>query len=132
MVEDKLTCVGDLAMDRRIANMDDGSYLGTLKAYASLSNARPAASGCPVMASRAPVCCNGTGNCSRGSTVHANRRSRDGLPLEEAKALVLRDPRVASRARETKGFRHEYRQVRQPGLPGGRGGQFLNFPITDQ
>ena len=33
---DKLTCVGDLAMDRRIANMDDGSYLGTLKAYDAL------------------------------------------------------------------------------------------------
>jgi hypothetical protein len=29
---------------------------------------------------------------------------KDGLPLEEAKALVLKDPRVASRARDTKGF----------------------------
>ena len=29
---------------------------------------------------------------------------KDGLPLEEAKLLVLKDPRVASRARDTKGF----------------------------
>jgi len=36
VLEDKLTCIGDVAMDRRIANMDDGSYLGTLKAYAAL------------------------------------------------------------------------------------------------
>jgi glyoxylase-like metal-dependent hydrolase (beta-lactamase superfamily II) len=41
VVEDKLTCVGDVAMDRRIANMDDGSYLGTFKTYGELEkNAR--------------------------------------------------------------------------------------------
>ena len=29
---------------------------------------------------------------------------KDGLSMEEAKALVLKDPRVASRAKDTKGF----------------------------
>ena len=29
---------------------------------------------------------------------------KNGLPLEDAKALVLKDSRVASRARDTKGF----------------------------
>ena len=36
VVEDKLTCVGDVAMDRRIANMDDGSFVGTFAYYEAL------------------------------------------------------------------------------------------------
>jgi hypothetical protein len=46
--------VGDVAMDRRIANMDDGSYLGTLKAYDALE--KPTARyGYPAMANLAPT-----------------------------------------------------------------------------
>lgn len=36
VLENKLMLVGDVAMDHRIANMDDGSYLGSLKAYDTL------------------------------------------------------------------------------------------------
>ena len=34
--EDRIMCVGDILMDRRIANMEDGSYKGTLEAIDAL------------------------------------------------------------------------------------------------
>ena len=103
VLEDKLMLVGDVAMDRRIANMDDGSYLGTLKAYDTLEK-----TGSTIWL---------PGHGEPSSKVLAWNRElfegiyrpceqavKDGLGLEEAKALVLKDPRVASRARDTKGF----------------------------
>ncbi len=104
VVEDKLTCVGDVAMDRRIANMDDGSFLGTFKAYEQLER---------EVASRVWL----PGHGEPGGGVLAWNKAlfqgiyrpceqavKEGLPLEAAKELVLRDPQVASRARETRGF----------------------------
>src|SRR5690606_41428905 len=41
VVEDQLTHVGDVAMDRRIANMDDGSYVGTFHFYDELEKNAP-------------------------------------------------------------------------------------------
>jgi glyoxylase-like metal-dependent hydrolase (beta-lactamase superfamily II) len=103
VVEDKLMLVGDVAMDRRIANMDDGSYLGTLQAYETLEK-----TGCTIWL---------PGHGEPGAQVlHWNRELfegiyrpceqaiKDGLPLDTAKAQVLKDPRVASRAKDTKGF----------------------------
>ena len=103
VLEDKLMLVGDVAMDRRIANMDDGSYLGTLKAYDTLEK-----TGSTIWL---------PGHGEPSSKVLAWNRElfegiyrpceqavKDGLGLEEAKALVLKDLRVASRARDTKGF----------------------------
>ncbi|MDZ7813703.1 MAG: hypothetical protein U5L74_11520 [Ideonella sp.] len=37
VVQDKVVMVGDVAMNRRIANMDEGSYLGSLKTMAALT-----------------------------------------------------------------------------------------------
>ncbi|MBP5987824.1 MAG: MBL fold metallo-hydrolase [Azonexus sp.] len=103
VVEDKLMLVGDVAMDRRIANMDDGSYLGTLKAYETLEK-----TGCTIWL---------PGHGEPGAQVLQWNRElfegiyrpceqaiKDGLPLDAAKAQVLKDPRVASRAKDTKGF----------------------------
>jgi len=104
VVEDKLTCVGDVAMDRRIANMDEGSFVGTFKAYDHLER---------EVASRVWL----PGHGEPGAGVLAWNKAlfegiyrpceqaiKEGLPLEAAKELVLRDKRVASRARETRGF----------------------------
>jgi glyoxylase-like metal-dependent hydrolase (beta-lactamase superfamily II) len=103
VLEDKLMLLGDVAMDRRIANMDDGSYIGTLKAYDALEK-----TGCKIWL---------PGHGEPGSEVITWNRElfegiyrpceqaiKDGLGLEEAKKLVLNDARVASRARDTKGF----------------------------
>ena len=104
VVEDKLTCVGDVAMDRRIANMDEGSFVGTFKAYDHLER---------EVASRVWL----PGHGEPGAGVLAWNKAlfegiyrpceqaiKEGLPLEAAKELVLRDKRVASRATETRGF----------------------------
>ena len=42
VVEEGLTCVGDVAMGNRIANMDDGSFPGTLAYYGRLEQAAAA------------------------------------------------------------------------------------------
>lgn len=104
VVGDALTCIGDVAMNGRIANMDDGSYAGTLKTYAALEKNAPSKIWLP-------------GHGEPGAGVLAWNRSlfegiyescvkavEAGQPMEEAKELVLRDPRVASQARTTKGF----------------------------
>ena len=103
VVQDKTMLVGDVAMDRRIANMDDGSYAGSLKAFDALE----------ATASNIYV----PGHGRPGQAVVAWNRElfagiyetclqcvSDGLSLDEAKPRVLRDPRVSSRAAETKGF----------------------------
>lgn len=103
VLEDKVTLVGDVAMDRRIANMDDGSYLGTLKAYDALEK------------TDSTIWLPGHGEPSanvlkwnralfEGIYRSCEQAIKDGMGLEAAKALVLKDPRVSSRARETKGF----------------------------
>ena len=103
VVEDKVMLIGDVAMDRRIANMDDGSYLGTLKAYDTLEM------------TGSTIWLPGHGEPGAG-VLQWNRELfegiyrpceqavKEGRPIENAKAMVLKDPRVASRARDTKGF----------------------------
>jgi hypothetical protein len=83
--------------------MDDGSYRGTLKAYDTLEK------------TGSKIWLPGHGEPS-ANVLQWNRELfegiyrpceqaiKDGLGLEAAKALVLKDPRVASRARDTKGF----------------------------
>jgi glyoxylase-like metal-dependent hydrolase (beta-lactamase superfamily II) len=103
VVSDGVMLVGDVAMDRRIANMDDGSYLGTLKAYDALEN------------TGSTLWLPGHGEPS-GSVLSWNRELfegiyrpcekavQDGLSMESAKMKVLKDSRVTSRAKGTKGF----------------------------
>ena len=104
VVEDKLTCVGDVAMDRRIANMDDGSYLGTFKTYDALEKNANSAIWLPGHGEPGPNVLKWNRELFEGIYRTCEQAVKDGLPMEEAKALVLKDPRVASRARDTKGF----------------------------
>ena len=104
VVEDKLTCIGDVAMDRRIANMDDGSYLGTFEAYEQLERNAASRLWLPGHGEPGAGVLHWNRELFEGIYRPCEQAVRDGLPLEEAKTLVLRDPRVASRARDTKGF----------------------------
>jgi glyoxylase-like metal-dependent hydrolase (beta-lactamase superfamily II) len=104
VVQDKLTHIGDVAMNRRIANMDDGSFLGSLRYYDGLEK---------NAASRIWV--PGHGKADAG-VLKWNRELFEGIyqPCEAAvkagrdmagaRAAVLADPRVSSRATETQGF----------------------------
>ena len=104
VVEDKLTCVGDVAMDRRIANMDDGSYLGTFKTYDELEKNPASKIWLPGHGEPGPNVLKWNRELFEGIYRPCEQAVKDGLAPDEAKALVLKDPRVASRARETKGF----------------------------
>lgn len=103
VLEDKLMLVGDVAMDRRIANMDDGSYLGTLKAYDTLEKTGSTI-WLPGHGEPSANVLKWNREMFEGIYRPCEQAIKDGLPLEEAKLLVLKDPRVASRARDTKGF----------------------------
>ena len=104
VVEDKLTCVGDVAMDRRIANMDDGSYLGTFKTYDALEKNARSTIWLPGHGEPGPGVLKWNRELFEGIYRTCEQAVKDSLPMEEAKTLVLKDPRVASRARDTKGF----------------------------
>lgn len=104
VVEDKLTCVGDVAMDRRIANMDDGSYVGTLKAYEALEKNTGSTIWLPGHGRPSGQVLAWNRELFEGIYQTCEKAIKDSRPLEEAKMEVLRDPRVASKAKDTKGF----------------------------
>ena len=104
VVEDKLTCVGDVAMDRRIANMDDGSYLGTFKTYDALERNTRSTIWLPGHGEPGPDVLKWNRELFEGIYRSCEQAVKDGLPMDDAKAMVLKDPRVASRAKDTKGF----------------------------
>lgn len=104
VLEDKLTCVGDVAMDKRIANMDDGSFVGTFKAYEQLERRTASKIWLPGHGEPGSGVLGWNKALFEGIYRPCEQAIKEGLPLEEAKALVLRDPRVASRAKETRGF----------------------------
>jgi glyoxylase-like metal-dependent hydrolase (beta-lactamase superfamily II) len=104
VVGDGLTCVGAVAMHGRIANMDDGSYVGTLKAYAALEKNTKTKIWLPGHGEAGAGVLQWNRELFAGIYESCVKAVEAGQPMEEAKTLVLRDPRVASRAKETKGF----------------------------
>lgn len=103
VLEDKVMLVGDVAMDRRIANMDDGSYQGTLKTYAALEKTG-AKIWVPGHGEPSPEVLTWNRELFEGIYQSCEQALKDGLPLEEAKKMALKDGRVSSRAKDTKGF----------------------------
>lgn len=104
VVEDGVTMVGDIAMNRRIANMDDGSYVGTFKAYDALEKNTRTKMWVPAHGRPSEQLLAWNRELFEGIYQPCVQAVKDGLPLDAAKARVLKDPRVASRARETQGF----------------------------
>ena len=104
VVEDRLVYVGDVAMNGRIANMDDGSYVGTLKAFDALERDVPGALWVP-----------GHGHASRTLLVeqrelfagiyrNALAAVKAGEDEAAARRRVLADPAVAKHAARTQGW----------------------------
>jgi len=104
VVEDRLVYVGDVAMNGRIANMDDGSYVGTLKAFDALERDVAGALWVP-----------GHGKASRSLLVEQRElfagiyqnclaAVKAGEDEAAARRRVLADPRVAPHAGRTQGW----------------------------
>jgi glyoxylase-like metal-dependent hydrolase (beta-lactamase superfamily II) len=104
VVEDKVTAVGDIAMTNRIANMDDGSYPGTLKYYAALEKAAGEQIWLPGHGQARADLLQTYGSFMAGIWEPCLQAVKDGKAEDEAKTAVLKDPRVAARAPSMQGF----------------------------
>lgn len=104
VVEDGLTYVGDIAMGNRIANLDDGSYVGTFRYYDALRAAAPKQIWLPGHGEASATLLEDYGNFLAGIYEPCLQAVKDGQPVEQARARVLQDPRVARRAATMAGF----------------------------
>ena len=104
VVQDKVTAVGDIAMTNRIANMDDGSYPGTFKYYKSLEAATGQQLWVPGHGQARPDLLKTYGEFMAGIWEPCLKAVEDGKSEAEARAAVMKDPRVAARAKSMQGF----------------------------
>ncbi len=104
VVEDRVTAVGDIAMTNRIANIDDGSYPGTLKYYQALTQAAGEQLWVPGHGQARKDLLSSYGAFLAGIWEPCLQAVKDGKSEEEAKAVVLRDPRIVARASTMQGF----------------------------
>lgn len=104
VVQDKVTYVGDIAMGNRIANMDDGSYVGTFKYYEALEKAAPGHLWVPGHGRPSKTLLTEYGTFMRGIYEPALKAVEDGHGVEVARANVLKDPRVAPHIKTMAGF----------------------------
>jgi glyoxylase-like metal-dependent hydrolase (beta-lactamase superfamily II) len=104
VVQDKLTAVGDIAMANRIANMDEGSYVGTFKYYQALMAATGEQMWVPGHGLGSKDLLKTYGEFMAGIWEPCLQAVKDGKSEAEAKAAVVKDPRVASRAKAMQGY----------------------------
>jgi len=101
---DRVTYVGDVAMDNRIANMDDGSFAGTLEYFDKLSEAAGEQLWVPAHGRASRTLLRDYGEFFRGIWEPSLQAVKDGHGVEVARANVLKDPRVARHATTMLGF----------------------------
>jgi len=104
VVEDKVTAVGDIAMANRIANIDDGSYPGTFKYYAALSAACGEQLWAPGHGEPGKNILQTYGAFLSGIWDSCLQAVKDNKSEAQAKAMVMKEPRVAARAMTMQGF----------------------------
>lgn len=104
VLEDQLTCVGDVAMNGRIANMDDGSYVGSLKTYEALKKHAASRIWLPGHGEPGAGVLDWNRSLFEGIYESCVKAVQAGEGPDAAKSRVLADPRVASQAKTTKGF----------------------------
>ena len=104
VVQDKLTAVGDIAMANRIANIDDGSYPGTFKYFKALAAAAGPQLWVPGHGEATRDLLQTYGEFLAGIWEPCLYAVKNNLPESQAKAMVLKDPRVARRAATMLGF----------------------------
>jgi len=104
VVEDRVMCVGDVLMDRRIANMDEGSYLGSFKTFDALEANAKTKIWLPGHGKPGPDVLRWQRELFQGIYDACTAAVKAGEPVESARSKALADPRVASKISETKGF----------------------------
>ncbi len=104
LVEKKIVHVGDIAMNNRIAFMDDGSFLGTFKAFDALEQNVPGAYWIPAHGFPATDLIEHNRIFFQGIYESAEKAVEDMAGPGQAKAYALEDERVQYYARVTNGF----------------------------
>jgi glyoxylase-like metal-dependent hydrolase (beta-lactamase superfamily II) len=104
IVQDKVTAVGDIAMTNRIANMDEGSYPGTFKYYKALMTSAGEQLWVPGHGRARHDLLKTYGDFMAGIWEPSLKAVEDGKSEAEARAAVMKDTRVASRAKTMDGF----------------------------
>lgn len=104
IVGENVTCIGDIAMNKRIANMDDGSYLGTFKYFAALKQAAGEQLWVPGHGHADKALLDNYGDFLQGIWQTCVAAVKEGVSLDAVKPLVLKDERVATRAKSMAGF----------------------------
>lgn len=104
IVEDSLTYVGDVAMDRRIANMDDGSYVGSLHFMDELERNAASETWVPGHGHAGPDVLTWQRELFEGIYENCLLAVEEMKSMAEARSMVLSDPRVADKADDTLGF----------------------------
>jgi glyoxylase-like metal-dependent hydrolase (beta-lactamase superfamily II) len=104
IVQDKVTAVGDIAMTNRIANMDEGSYPGTFKYYKALMASAGEQLWVPGHGRARQDLLKTYGDFMAGIWEPSLKAVEDGKSEAEARAAVMKDSRVASRAKTMDGF----------------------------
>jgi glyoxylase-like metal-dependent hydrolase (beta-lactamase superfamily II) len=104
VVQDKLTAVGDIAMGNRIANMDEGTYLGTFKYYQALMAATGEQMWVPGHGLGSKDLLKTYGEFMAGIWEPCLQAVKDGKTEADARSMVLKDPRVQARAKSMQGF----------------------------
>ena len=104
VVDDGVLCAGDVLMDKRIANMDDGSYPGTFATLDALAADTRTKIWLPAHGEPGPGVAHWQREFFEGIYQSCVEAVKQGIPLEGAMAVVMKDNRVASRAAETRGF----------------------------
>ena len=102
--EDQIMCVGDIMMDRRIANMDDGSYKGTFDAIDALIRNSKTTVWAPAHGDAGAKVLEWQRSLFQGIYEACTKAVKQGIPLEGALAVAMKDPRVSGKAAETKGW----------------------------
>lgn len=104
VLQDQVTAVGDIAMANRIATMDDGSFSGTLRYYQALRAAAGEQLWLPGHGLASRDLLTSYGSFLAGIWEPCLLAVKQGETQAQAKARVLTDPRVASRANSMQGF----------------------------
>lgn len=104
LVEKKIVHVGDIAMNNRIAFMDDGSFQGTFKAFDKLEEAVPNAYWIPAHGFPANDLIEHNRIFFQGIYESAEKAVEDMAGPDQAKAYALEDERVKHYAPVTNGF----------------------------
>jgi len=104
VLDDGVCCVGDVLMDRRIANMDDGSYPGTFETLDKVVETSKTTIWLPAHGDAGPGVLAWHRDLFMGIWESCVEAVKQNIPLEGALAFALKDPRVSSRAAETKGW----------------------------